>query len=139
MKHLNLNFLDPNHRKPDRLETILHSFGEEISGYAKGYFYHIVTTTLEYDLVREAALYIAVPEIQYDYRIISLSYVDVENVQVEFYPLKTKQVESNVVSIKEGDQSLVQRIAQLLNGQIASATFAHLINLVEMKRERDDE
>ena len=68
--------------KVDPIERVLHDFGEEIYAYAKEYFNYIVTTTTENDNVRDASLYIFVPEIGYNYKILEVSYNDAENVTV---------------------------------------------------------
>ena len=136
MEKLNLNFLnEPDRRKLDPIEQVLYRFGDEISRYARGYFNYIVTTTLEYEMVREAALYIVVPEIDYNYRVLSLTYLDIANVKIEFFTLKTEQVETLEVSIT----LLEAEISRLLSTRLANSTFRHLIDLATLKKERDEE
>ncbi len=137
MSKLKLTFLGQSSRfgslKP--IETVLHEYGHEICEYAKGYFYYIVTTTSVYDEIKEASLYIIVPEIGYDYKILSIDYFDIENVIVRYYTLKTSQIEENKISIKGGWDLVHQKISELLSTTLANETFRFLINQVLMKKE----
>jgi hypothetical protein len=117
MSKLKLNFLGQSSRsdslKP--IEDVLHEYGQEICEYAKGYFYYIVTTTSVYDDIKEASLYIIVPEIGYDYKILSINYFDIENVIVRYYTLKTNQIEESNIGIKNDWDSVRQKISELLS------------------------
>lgn len=142
MRKLNLHFLDSIDKTVELspIEKILHEYGQEIYDYAKGYFNYIVTTTSFADDISGASLYIIVPEIGYDYKILELSYKDVENVNVKFFTLKTEQVENDIVNINGNDWSLVRaRISQLLSTDLADSTFRFLINQVHLKRNTNEE
>ena len=140
MGRLKLNFLE----KPvdlsqlDPMEGILHEYGQEIYDYAKGYFNYVVSTTSWNDKIREVSLYIIVPEIGYDYKILSIIYKDVENVITNFYTLKTEQNETNHISIKDGIEGVHIRLTELLNTTLANGTFKFLVDQVVQKRESKD-
>ena len=137
MNKLQLNFLDQQEisAKVDPIERVLHDFGEEIYAYAKEYFNYIVTTTTENDNVRDASLYIFVPEIGYNYKILEVSYNDAENVTVRFYTLKSRQTEETVINIKAGLNPLYEKISNILNTKLANEIFRFLVNQVRIKKE----
>lgn len=135
MEKLKLTFLGQNnHQKLSLLEDILHTYGKEICTYAQGFFNYIVTTTLEYNVVKEASLYISVPEIGYDYKVISLIYHDNDTVEVQFYTLKTAQIESDIINVRINPDLLDKKIAALLSTTLANTTFKFLVDQVLMKR-----
>ena len=137
MNKLQLNFLDQQEisAKVDPIERVLHDFGEEIYAYAKEYFNYIVTTTTENDNVSDASLYIFVPEIGYNYKILEVSYNDAENVTVRFYTLKSRQTEETVINIKAGLNQLYEKISNILNTKLANEIFRFLVNQVRIKKE----
>lgn len=138
MKELKLRFLDrPQANKVDPIEKILHDTGSKICEYAIGYFNYVVTTTSDVyrNQVEEASLYILIPAISYDYKIITLSYLDVERVKIQFFTLKTNQNEDVIANIKEGKDDLENKLNDLLNNSLADETFRFLINQVETKKE----
>lgn len=141
MGRLNLNFLSTpnNHANLNPIEAILHEYGQEIYDYAKGYFNYIVTTTSFEDDIRDASLYIVVPEIGYDYKILELSYIDIENVELRFFTLKTEQTEIDNISINGNWDLVYDRITQLLNTTLANITFRFLVDQINLKRECRDE
>jgi len=141
MGRLKLNFIDnkANQISLNPIEAIMHEYGQEIYDYAKGYFNYIVTTTAVEDDIRESSLYIIVPEIGYDYKVLELAYIDIENVTLRFFTLKTGQTEVDNISIKDNWGLLHERISQLLSTTLANETFRFLINQVHLKRETREE
>jgi hypothetical protein len=136
MKNINFTFLDkPRVNNLNLIEKVLHDVGEEIYKYAKGYFNYVVTTTIVNNEITEGSLYIMVPEISYDYKIMSLEYKDVENVELKFYTLITNQIEPSEINIKESLEKLENRIVQLLETNLVNQTFKYLVDQVELKRE----
>ena len=141
MEKLKFTFMGNSHKskKITPIEEILHRYGQEICDYAKGYFNYIVTTTSVYENVTEASLYVIVPEIGYDYKVLSISYIDTEYVNVNFFTLKTNQTESKRASIKNGFDEVSNEITSLLNNSLANQTFKFLVDQVDMKRESREE
>lgn len=141
MGRLKLNFLDDFHspKSLNPVEQVLHDFGQEIYDYSKGYFNYVVATSSEYDEIKDASLYIIVPEIGYDYRILNIEYINVDTVQTRFYTLKTNQTESDEISIAKGWNKVYDRISELLSTPLANTTFRFLVDQVNIKRENKDE
>lgn len=141
MGRLKLSFLQKENIQSELnpIEKIMHEFGQEIYEYAKGYFNYIVTTTSFEDDLKEASLYIIVPEIGYDYKILELSYVDVENVELKFFTLKTREIEVDRICFKKNWDLVYDRISELLSTPLANQTFKFLVEQVDMKRENREE
>jgi len=141
MGRLKLNFLGKENVTPklNQIESILHEYGQEIYDYAKGYFNYVVTTTSVEDDVTDASLYIIVPEIGFDYKVLELSYKDINNVTLRFFTLKTNQQEIDEIEIKNNWDKVYNRISQLLNTKLANETFRFLIDQISLKRESRDE
>ena len=137
MEKLNLTFLDGIQMPTmaDPIEGMLHKFGQQIYDYAKGYFNYTVITTSSEDNVSNATLYIFVPEIEYDYKVLSLSYEDRETVTVRFYTLKTKQTAVATVKINDGLEQLYEKVNEFLTSTLANETYRFLVFQVNMKRE----
>mgnify|MGYP006295151107 CR=1 FL=1 len=143
MDNLKLNFLDQDQQinwenNLDPIEKILHQYGQKIYEYAKGYFNYVVTTaSFAYDdEIREAALYIIIPEIGYDYRVLTISYEDANHVNVSFYTLQAKQQETESINIKEEDweDKVKAKVEEYLSSSVANNTFKFLVDQVEEKR-----
>lgn len=141
MGRLTLNFLnDPNSSVVlNPIESILHEFGQEIYDYAKGYFNYIVTTTSFEENIRQASLYIIVPEIGYDYKVLELSYKDINNIELRFFTLKTEQTEVDIIDININWDAVYNRISQLISTNLANETFKFLVEQVKLKRENGEE
>jgi uncharacterized protein YpuA (DUF1002 family) len=141
MGRLKLNFLEQpiDLSQLNPIEAILHEYGQEIYQYAKGYFNYVVSTSSWNDEIKEASLYIIVPEIGYDYKILSIEYKDIENVTTHFYTLKTEQNEIDHISIKNDWVDVHNRLTELLNTTLANKTFKFLVDQVKLKREYKDE
>jgi len=139
MKKLDLKFIDNKHKGEfSPYERILHTYGKEICKYAEGYFNYIVTTTSKNGVITDASLYIIVNEIDYDYKVLALEQVDIENVKASFFTLKTRQTEISIESTKDGYLALENKLSSWLSSRIANETFKFLINQVLIKRENRD-
>jgi len=141
MGRLKLNFLEQpiDMSQLNPIEAILHEYGQEIYQYAKGYFNYVVSTASWNDEIKEASLYIIVPEIGYDYRILTVRYQDVENVTTHFYTLKAEQTETDKINISQGWDDVHSRLTELLSTSLANQTFKFLVDQVNLKREYKDE
>jgi hypothetical protein len=139
MGKITLTFLDqPVQTKGlSPAESILHELGQEISSYAKGYFYYMVTTLSVNQELKEASLIIIVPEIGYDYKILTIENKDVKTVITYYYTLKTKQTEVDEINIENGWTPVFARLVQLLGTPLSNSTFRFLIDQIIMKRERE--
>ncbi len=138
MKKLKLNFLESETLLPEiGIDSVLHQIGKEIREYARGYFEYIVTSTIVENVTTDATLYIIVPEIGYDYRIIHVSLYDITLVELNYFTLKSQVTESLMVNISDGLglENLYDSIAELLSTNLSNQTFRFLINQVDAKRE----
>lgn len=136
MKKLKLNFLESETLLPEiGIDSVLHQIGKEIREYARGYFEYTVTSTIVENVTTDATLYIIVPEIGYDYRIIHVSLYDITLVELKYFTLKSQVTESLMVNISDGLENLYDSIAELLSTNLSNQTFRFLINQVDAKRE----
>ena len=135
---LDLKFLQGQERNTDHLndyEKILHEFGEEIQNYAKGYFTYLVSSSSFNETVQSASLYIVIDEIKYDYKVIMIDKKDLDNVNVSFFTLKTKETETTTHPISDNFREVKAKIKMLLESPLCDLTFSFLVYQVKMKRD----
>ncbi|UMQ43229.1 hypothetical protein MKS83_05925 [Chryseobacterium sp. Y16C] len=136
MNKLNLNFLDEDSGYDHELTKVLYSYGKEIADYSQGYFDHLVTTTSTEGQFLGASLYIIVPEISNQYKILDINLGDsLDEIILTYIPLKTDQRADFTINIKNGLKDLTDKIEEILNSSLVQATFRHLISLVKLKEE----
>lgn len=136
MDHLKLNFLNHNNNfSQQNLIAILEKYGKEICDYAKDYFtYSIATTDYEGDL-RDFSLYILPKTIEYDYKVIGVEIIDINNVNVSFYTLITKQVDVSSINLSSGTEFFENKIKSLLSSVLFNQSMSFLISQILLKRE----
>ena len=136
MEKLRLTFLEGTgfSQNLDPLEETLHEFGKIICDYSKGYFIYIVTTTQYNDTVREASLYLIMPEINYDYKILTLSYKNPQTITIHFFTFKTHQIETLTASTSNQFTEVKDKVITILNSPLADTTFRFLVDQVNLKR-----
>ncbi len=135
MKKLSLTFLEESHEENNPIYNILVKYGNQITNYAKDYFSSIVTTTSVEGVFKEFSLYIIVPDIGFEYRTLNVEIINIDEVQVNLYTLKTNQVEPFKVNISKGYGKLDAKIADLLNRPLINYSFKFLVNQVKIKKE----
>lgn len=136
MNRLKLNFLDEDSGYDHDLTKVLQSYGKEIAVYSRGYFDHLVTTTSSEGQFLGASLYIIVPEISNQYKILDINLGNsMDEIILTYIPLKTDKREDFIISIKNGFNGLTDKIEEVLNSSLVQATFRHLINLVQIKED----
>ena len=124
--------------KPNSLESILDEFGREISEYSKGYFDRMITTTKTNDISTSSTLYIIVPEIGYNYRVLNLRVENENKILLTYFTLKSQATESDIIDISLNVESLYNRISELLSTNLANQTFKFLVDQVDIKRENNE-
>jgi len=133
------NFLNKvNDIENNQIYQLLNKYGKEIYDYAKEYLNYIVTySTTENNNISSISLYILVPEIKYEYKILEIELSNYKNNKVKsiFYNLITKQTEINEIDITNGSQGLDNYINDLLSLDLTNKSFRFLIDQVELKRE----
>lgn len=140
MINLNLTFLDDDYKKGlDIIEKILHDAGKQIVSYALGYFNYIVSSTEEDGIVKESVLYLNVPEIAYDYRVVTLRYIDVATVEVIFHTLSTYSVITSKAIITRGTKDLEQAIEDIFHTSAVNDTFKFLVDEVNKNRKNNND
>jgi len=150
MGRLILTFLDGRNQSDehfsDPIEAILHRHGREITEYSKGYFNHVVSVTSDRDFfhgtegrVTDCSLYLIVPEMGYDYKIMTLRYdFNRTFVDVIFFPLNSTNNESSRFPVREGwIHHVYEYSADILSSALANQTLKFLVDQVDMKRERN--
>ena len=144
MDKLNLNFLEKDeHLNLSPLESVLHKVGKEIYDYAKEYFFYLVTASSSISNnindpvhIEEASLYILAPEIGYNYKILTLSYLDTQTVKISFYTLEIESNQKYEISIKNNWDLVYKKINEILSSKSANAVFRILVDQInESKRE----
>lgn len=121
--------------EPNSMESILDEYGREIATYSKGYFDRMITTTKTNDFTTNATLYIIVPEIGYNYRMLNLRLEKRNFYQLTFFTLKSHAEEVSNVDTTINLAPLHNRIIELLSSRLANETFKFLVNQVDAKRE----
>jgi hypothetical protein len=139
MEILKLNFINPNPPKGEHpIEDILIKYGEAIGEYTKGVFSYIVTSGGNEGVSTTFSLYILVPEIGYNYQVLSLNMKDVETVSLHYFTLKTQQsrIEEIKIDAMRNNYTAVDPVVKrLLETPLANETYKFLYNQVLMKRE----
>lgn len=138
MKKLNLYFMNDKIvpvGEPNSMESILDEYGTEIATYSQGYFDKMITTTKTDDITNSATLYIIVPEIGYNYRMLNLRLERRNYYHVTFFTLKSHAEEVVNIDTTINFAPLHDKIIDLLNSRLANETFKFLVNQVDMKRE----
>jgi len=133
------NFLDKiENIENQEIYQILKKYGKEICDYAKDYFNYIVsyTTEGETNKILTISLYILVPEIKYDYNIISVNMSEImqHKVKLTFYTLITKNTEILDFDIINGYIDFDRQINELLSRELSNESFKFLVEHVELKR-----
>jgi len=117
------------------MESILDEYGIEIATYSKGYFDRMITTTKENNQTTSATLYIIVPEIGYNYRMLNLRFEKRNFYQLTFFTLKSHAEEVSAIDTTINLAPLHNKIIELLSSRLANETFKFLVNQVDAKRE----
>lgn len=135
MAKLNFSFLEKDKNPLDHpIAKLLDDYGKEVSSYTKKHFQHIVTSSFSDDFFLCVSLYIIVPEINTQYRIIDVNIEKNTNeVKVNYIPLKTNIPESYIIDISCSFDLLKNKIEEILTSALVQATFRHLISLIELK------
>lgn len=137
MRSLKLNFI-PNHLRVtmNPIEDLLHEIGSQIGKYARGYFNYVVTTSEEFKEIKEATLYILAPEIDYDYKILTLEYQDISNVKMQFFPLDTIELQNlNNVRIF-GLNELESKLFDIIDSSVSNDSLGYLVKSIHFRRHK---
>jgi len=140
MKKLKLSFLDNPHQvdQPNLL-MILEEFGKEIADYGKDYFSYILTSGSVEGVLTDFSLYIIVPEIGYEYRVINVEIIDVATLKIRFFTLVTKQTEHYDIDIKTGTQQFENKLSEILSSNLFNASLKFLVEQVHLKQQYSDD
>lgn len=131
MNTLKLNFIENREELSSKnntislFEEILDRFGREISEYAKGVFYHSVANTSDERKEETASLYIIIPELGYDYRILSLSEENKDTAIVTLHSLSDKDIEVKKTDLTKA--AILEIITEFLSSEKVNNTFRFLI------------
>ena len=132
MQQLNFSFLEQaSTSKIDVLESELQKVGEAITKYARHYFYYMVSTAPQKVGIDSAELWILIPKIGYDYRVLALHRKTSHHISVKLYGFGLDPIEEKLVNIKNDKSDLNKTIDAFLNSEKANATFRFLIEKVE--------
>lgn len=135
MNTLKLNFIENReelilkNKTITLFEKILDDFGRKISEYAKGFFYHSVANTSDERKEETASLYIIIPELGYDYRVISLSEKNITTAIVTLHSLGTKNLAIEEVFLSE--TTITEKIADFLSSEKVNEIFKFLMKSVK--------
>jgi hypothetical protein len=132
---LNLHFLDqPTAGQPNEA-SILEDYGKLIEQYASGYHLRTVVTTTNADgQFLDCSLYVVVPEIEYDYKVLTVERTSVTNGRILFFTLRTSQVEQFKVDFSQGFEDYQAKLREILNSGLFNISLRFLIDQVELKR-----
>lgn len=138
MSKLNFNLLSSTPEKNDNNKSIikiLDDLGKEICEKGNGYFFHTITTTGSDNLIFDFSLYIIVPEISYEYRVVNVEILNINELMVNFFTLVTKQVEKDKIDISGGNDLYEEHLIKLFTNSLFIQSLQFLINQVNLKKE----
>jgi len=139
MKTLKLTFLDAHNIDKPNLIAILENYGKEIAEYSKDYFSYLITSGSFEGVLTDFALYIVVPEIGYDYRVINIEIIDISTIQIQFLTLITKQTEKYKIDISKGTEEFENKLNEVLSSVLFNASLRFLVEQVHLKRQYSDD
>jgi hypothetical protein len=134
MEKLNLNFLNDLKGIPN-IPKMLSKYGEQIKSYADDYVDYTITTTSINDVIKTYSLYLIVPEIGYDYRVVSLDISGLEIVELTYLTLITKQTEVYKIDVKKDLSVLEDKLNFIFGHELFNASMRFLVEQVHIKRE----
>lgn len=134
MDGLSLNFLDDEYSKNSTTyHDILEKYGTEICTYGSGYFDKIVATTEFEGEVKNVSLYILVPELSFEYKILHIDILNISNVRIALFSL-TRNPAIIDISILNGLSSVEDKVKEYLGSNTANESLKLLVNKVNLKR-----
>lgn len=132
---LNLNFLDqPVSGQPNEA-SILENYGKTIEQYASGYNLRTIVTTTNADgQFLDCSLYVVVPEIDYDYKVLTVERTSVTKGRIIFFTLRTSQSQHFKVDFSAGFADYEAKLNEILSSGLFNISLRFLIDQVELKR-----
>jgi hypothetical protein len=120
--------------RPDLIE-VLDNFGKEICNDRKDYFTSLTTSSSFEGCLIDFSLYILAPEIEYEYRVINVELLDIENLRVRVFTLATNQTESYDINISNGTIEFQNKLYEISNLGLFKLALQSLIDQIELRRE----
>src|SRR5688572_5868160 len=101
MKKIDLNYLDIP--RDHQIVEILRSYGEQITSGTHNMISYLIADTREENEVKSASFYLVVPELNSQHQLLSIDILDVENIKIKLWALKTKEHEDYEVKYSPGN------------------------------------
>lgn len=120
--------------RPD-LIAVLERRATQACESRKAYITPIFAVSSTEGVLLDFTLYILAPEIKYEYRVLNAEVVDVSNLKLTFFTLKTKQAEHWNVDISKGLEQYESLLNTILTNGLFSASLDFLVNQVLLKQE----
>lgn len=131
MNKLNLNFLDESGEfESHPIYKLLDDIGRQVVEYSKGYFVHIMTTGSWEGVLHDISLYLIAPEIKYDYKVVSIEMIDIENVKLMLYSLTFSHPTIYEVNIKQNLNELESKLLDFFNGASFNSSSRMIVNQI---------
>jgi hypothetical protein len=131
---LRLDFLSTPRTSVENEVSILEEYANQINEYASAYFNTVVTTVSADGNTLSCSLYVLVPEIGFDYRVVTVERA-VTRGSITFFTLISDQTERFPINFAEGYQLYKQKLAEILSHPLFNASLKFLVDRVEIKRE----
>jgi hypothetical protein len=119
--------------RPD-IVNVLKAFGSEISREYKPYIQDLVSETSSDGQLHGCSLYIIVPEIAYEYKVVDIEIKNVALCQVRFITLATGQAEKYNVPIDNGTAALIGCLNLIRSLGLFKLAIESLVQRVDLKR-----
>src|SRR5258706_2978979 len=133
MNKLNLNFLtDIKKQDTWNIYDVMNKYGRLITNYARDYVSYTITTASDNDVIKTYSLYLLVPEIGYDYRVISVDITGLDFIQLTYLPLITKKTETYRINIENGSQEFENTLQAIFSHEVFNASMRILVEQVHI-------
>jgi hypothetical protein len=119
--------------RPDIVQALT-DFGKEISRENKPYITEIIAVSSWEGLLHGCSLFLVIPEIAYEYKVIDIEVIDVSVCKVRFITLATGQIEIFNVSISNGSAALIACLDTIKLLGLFKLAISSLVDRVELKR-----
>ena len=106
MEDLKFDFIRQHAPKENILEKKLKEIGQMFSQFEN--FYHLVSTTSREGKVKNATLWLMIPKIDYNYRILTVEYVPNNLVLAKLFDLNGQNIKEKRVNMDILTSSLIQ-------------------------------
>ena len=136
MSDLNLNFLDKdNPQNGNTIFDILKKYAEQICKYADGFFLYDIVSVKENNKIKFINLYINAPEINYEYIMIKIEYINLYTIKITATNLISANNEVVSLNIGSGLETAEEKIKLFIENEKTTTSLKILVDQTLLHRE----